>query len=287
MRVPWLFIVSAYVGRIVVTFPYIDKGVVQRITMPFQRARSRTGVPRNVADLSSVGQRIARIGKILRFLVGICPLYRKYHIMAKTEFQSGVQIHAANLHIAEVHHHPSILGISFRHGYNFVFHLIEISVRFHMQVHGAQRIIYHTECARIFHARVILRCLLRLQFGITHVGIVEVVECRHTESLLIESTDKQLFFQIGLIGEEYSRGETRFLRGGFWHLLVGILQPVAHHSAKHIGLKPYPLVVERRCCSRHPRVTTRENKISHIAVKVVVLPVATRCHLPKRKNFVS
>ena len=151
-------------------------------------------MPRYVAYLSAVSYGVVRVGEILRPLVGVGALYVKSYAVTEMPFESGIDIHPAYLHISEVHHHPAVLRVAFGYGYYLVVYLVEVAVGFDVEVGLHQCADRRAESACIFDPAVILRRLFRLKLGVTHVGIVEVVESGHTESLFVECPDKQLFF---------------------------------------------------------------------------------------------
>ena len=55
----------------------------------------------------------------------------------------------------------------------------------------------------IFHAGIVLPCILGFEVDIAHVGVVEVVEGRQAEDVFVEQAYEPLLLQERLRTEEY------------------------------------------------------------------------------------
>ena len=122
---------------------------------------------RNLSAIrSTIGVVVLRISAVERLLPGVTAMEYERVLAGKNNAQIGCEFCSKNLHITEVHHHPSVLAIAFGNGYNLVFHLIEIHICFGAQLDALKAsnpAVSAAEQMGIFGAKVVLSRLLRLQ----------------------------------------------------------------------------------------------------------------------------
>ena len=73
---------------------------------------------------------ILRIRAVERLLPSIAAMKRECVFVGEQQTNVGCYFSAQNFYITEIHHHPSVLTVALGDGYNFVFYLIEIHIRF-------------------------------------------------------------------------------------------------------------------------------------------------------------
>ena len=83
------------------------------------------------------------------------------------------------MYLAEVEHRPTEL-LTFGIGHDLIMYRIIIGIEVHLRMADDSLLEMFVQS----EAEIILQSTLRHEVGIAHICIVEVVECRHTETLL-------------------------------------------------------------------------------------------------------
>ena len=172
--VPWdvLLLVVALAG--------VDETVVQSPALVEERQHGRTTVPRNIRDLVPVIC-VCGIRDIYRLLVSVLESGRGLHLAESPGRVQG-DVNPLDVHLSEIEHRPTEL-LTFRVGYDLVRDVVVVGV--HGSVDSAQSGHIH-KILGVFQSDVELLGVFRLQEGIAHIRVVEVVERRHPEHPLVE-----------------------------------------------------------------------------------------------------
>ena len=209
MGVPGLFIVSRYIGGVMVSFSDIYKSIVKTQSAPFEVGCGAAGMPRDIGYLSAVGY-FHRVCKILRLLVGVVAGNSKEDIVRQVERRGGAQVTASNLDIAVVHHLPAVLAVALWDSDDLILDLIEIAVRLNSKgMHYPIR-----PSLIVLNTAIVLSRKFGFEGYIADIGIVEVVEGGHAEDALVKGPQEEFLAQDRLVGEKNSRRQLRALFGG-------------------------------------------------------------------------
>ena len=176
--VPGFHVVIEDVLLFVVTLSGIDERVVQIPALVLQAEDGRSRVPGDIGNLVVVIA-VGRIRHVTGILIGILGTGRRYKILTDLEVCLCLHVDALDMHLAQVEHRPTellTLGI----GHNLIVYRIIICVEVHLSMtdDAVGEVLVQGE------AHIILRGPFWHKVRIAHIGIVEVVERRHTETLL-------------------------------------------------------------------------------------------------------
>ena len=111
------------------------------------------------------------------------------------KIQTRIDIAASNLHIADVHHHPAILAVTFGDGNNLVVDLIEVTVGFDAELHVFECITDYAQPLGVFDSSVVLGRFLGIEVDVTHIRVIKVVKGRHPIGLLVERAEVELLVE--------------------------------------------------------------------------------------------
>ena len=188
MRVPGLLVVLADVGTGVVPLAHVDERIVEPQVLPREVSRHAAAMPGNVCYLSAVGAIVGivvrGVGTVGGRLIGIVEAKHQRPVLVPTHHGLCHHLHAQDVHLAHVHHHPAVLTRTLGNGNYLVVHTVEIAVG--LDLHMAEEA--SVPVVRIDEAEVPLAGRLGLERGIAHLGIVEVVERGQAEDALVEGT---------------------------------------------------------------------------------------------------
>ncbi len=163
-------------------------------------------MPRDVRNLVTVVG-IRRVSDINRVLPGVPQTDNGSQF---SERQTGVEsrVQAGDPHLAQIEHRPAEL-LAFRIGYDLVGDPVAVAVDRDLDP-GVSRHIH--KLAGESGTHVELGGIFRLQGGVAHIGVVEVVEGRHPEHPFPESAQRQVVTAERLVGQEESRSGKGFVR---------------------------------------------------------------------------
>ena len=175
----------------------------------FQRGCDRPGVFCRIGNLVAIYFRAA-LGAVCRVLPCIGSVQSQGHIERKAERGGQVHVEAENIDPPHVHHLP------YKHrwdGHNLVAHVVVVSV--HREAHvfereGGERVV--PRCAE-----VVLRRLFRFQILVPDAVVIEVVERRRAENVLIRRAEAEMLRGPDEVRKAGGRGEAVPVVGRFTH----------------------------------------------------------------------
>ena len=183
--VPRLHVVVEDILLLVVTLAGIDERVVERPVAMAKTDNGRAGVPGDVGYLVLI-IRGGGVGDVAGVLVGVLRTDGRDKIATRIAVGLSLDIDALDVDTAQVEHRPAEL-LTFGIGHNFIVDGVVIGV----EVHGCVTNDTPLKVLVQGEARVVLQGTLGHEVGIAHIGIVEVVERRHTEALLDVGTERE------------------------------------------------------------------------------------------------
>ena len=176
--VPGFHVVIENVLLFVVALAGIDERVVQVPALVLQAEDGRARVPGDIGYLVVVIA-VGRIRHVTGILIGVLGTGRCHPVLADLEVCLCLHVDALDMHLAQVKHRPAEL-LPLGVGHDLVVYRIIIGVEVHLSVtdDAASEVLVQCE------AHIILRSPFRYQVRIAQIGIIEVIERRHTETLL-------------------------------------------------------------------------------------------------------
>ena len=285
VRVPRLFVVLTDVGTGMVALAHVDERVVKSEIPPRQVSRHATAMPGDVCYLASVcaivGIVVRRVGTVGGRLVGVVQAEHQRPVPAPTHNRLCRCLHAGNVHLAHVHHHPAVLARALGNGNYLVVHTVEIAVGLHL--HMAEQAT--VPVVRVDEAKVPLTGRLGLERGIANLGIVEVVERGQAEDAFIESTEREVGAVLQrLIRHVHGRCPSA---GGTGN---GVGRDALGGTVPHIGTKErshqaQTAVFVLRGKSKQECVAHGKDEVGERGIQRVVLIVGGQVHLPTGEQF--
>ena len=125
---------------------------------------------------------VGGVGHVDGLLEGVLPAEGQLKCANRAERGGGRYVDALDAYAADVEHRPAEL-LSFGVGYNFVGDEIQVCVGAETETaKQSTTVIFENQCPGI-----VLGDFLGVEPRIAHVGVIEVVECRHAERALVES----------------------------------------------------------------------------------------------------
>ena len=183
--VPGFHVVIENVLLFVVALAGIDERVVQVPALVLQAEDGRARVPGDIGYLVVVIA-VGRIRHVTGILIGILGTGRRHKIPADLEVCLCLHVDALDMHLTQVEHRPTEL-LTLGVGDNLIVYRIIIRVEMHLSVTDdatgevlVQREAHIILCGPFWH-----------QVRIAHISIIEVIECRHTETLLHVSPQRE------------------------------------------------------------------------------------------------
>ena len=176
----------------VVAFAHIDKTIIQVIlhpvVLPAQHTHRTARVPRDIWYLVAIVV-VGRIGHIYSCLIGVLQFGGQVEVLGKRKMQMRIHIHTIDLHQSQIEHGPAEL-LTFGIGDDLVRYAIVVVIGIDSKLRTAQ--ICHAEWLHKTQSRTMLLSQLRLEVGIAHIRIIEVVEGWIAVALLVEGIDAQV-----------------------------------------------------------------------------------------------